>query len=100
MFTHTTASIEGLTTIRAFKAQQKLIQEYDQHQNINTSAFFLFAVTSRKLSFVQVLKFLLQVKISGGFAFYVDFISSLYITTIVYSFLVLGTSKSLSNWNY
>lgn len=51
MFTHTTATLEGLTTIRAFKAQQKLIQEYDQHQNVNTSAFFLFAATSRKLRF-------------------------------------------------
>lgn len=57
MFTHTTATLEGLSTIRAFKAENRLIQEYDQHQNLNSSAWFLFVATSRKnvLENIQVL---------------------------------------------
>jgi hypothetical protein len=47
MFTHTTATLEGLTTIRAFKAQRQLIHEYDEHQNLNSAAWFLFVATSR-----------------------------------------------------
>lgn len=46
MFTHTTATLEGLSTIRAFRAEHRLIQEYDQHQNLNSSAWFLFVATS------------------------------------------------------
>jgi ATP-binding cassette, subfamily C (CFTR/MRP), member 4 len=47
MFAHTTASVEGLCTIRAFRAQKQLRQEFDQHQDKNTSAWFLFVATSR-----------------------------------------------------
>jgi ATP-binding cassette, subfamily C (CFTR/MRP), member 4 len=48
MFTHTTATLEGLSTIRAFKAEKQLTHEYDQHQNLNSSAWFLFVATSRE----------------------------------------------------
>lgn len=44
---HTNASITGLTTIRACNAQQTLSNEYDAHQDFNTSAFFMFLTTSR-----------------------------------------------------
>ncbi|CRL07776.1 CLUMA_CG020730, isoform A [Clunio marinus] len=79
MFTHTTATLEGLSTIRAFNSQSDMINEYDHHQNVNSSSWFLFVATAR------------------GFAFYVDFISSLYITSIIYSFLVLGTKNTIGS---
>lgn len=47
MFSHTTKSIEGLSTIRAFGAQHRLRHEFDEYQNVNTSAWFLFVATSR-----------------------------------------------------
>lgn len=76
MFSHTTTSIEGLTTIRAFQAQPQLICEFDYHQDKNTSASFLFLATTR------------------GFAFWLDLICFLYITSVVYSFLLLGKGKN------
>lgn len=73
MFTHTTASIEGLSTIRAFKAEHLLRREFDGHQDANTSAWFLFVATSR------------------GFAFWLDFFCVVYVICVIYSFLVLGS---------
>lgn len=75
MFTHTTTSIEGLTTIRAFKAQSRLILDFDKYQDKNTSASFLFLATTR------------------GFAFWLDIICFIYITLVVYSFPLLGEGK-------
>lgn len=48
MVVHTTATLEGLSTVRAFQAENRLIHEYDQHQNLNSSAWFLFVATSRE----------------------------------------------------
>ena len=78
VFSHTTASIEGLTTIRAFAAERMLINEFDHHQNANSSAYFLFVATTR------------------GFAFWIDLISTFYVAAVVFSFLILG-SGMISN---
>lgn len=77
MFTHTNATIEGLGTIRAFGAGHRMAQVFDARQDANTSASFLFGAITR------------------GFAFWLDLICSLYIASVVFSFLVLGTGNSL-----
>uniref|UniRef100_A0A182NN20 Uncharacterized protein n=1 Tax=Anopheles dirus TaxID=7168 RepID=A0A182NN20_9DIPT len=72
IFTHTNATIDGLTTIRAFGAERFLEDTFHRYQDLNTSAVFLFGATTR------------------GFAFWLDVICLLYIASVVLSFLVIG----------
>lgn len=74
MFAHTTSLLQGLTTIRAFQAENDMMKEFYRLQDRNSSALFMFLASSR------------------AFAFYIDFTSSLYIASIVFSFLAIGTS--------
>ncbi|EAT33898.1 AAEL013833-PA, partial [Aedes aegypti] len=73
IFAHTNATVEGLTTVRAFGAQRQMLSQFDAHQDLNSSASFLFGAIAR------------------GFAFWLDLICALYIAAVVFSFPVLGT---------
>ncbi|KAK4879946.1 hypothetical protein RN001_008092 [Aquatica leii] len=64
------ATLEGLSTIRASGAQEILVKEFDNHQNLYNSAVFI------------------NIAISRALGFYLDFICCIYITIIILSFLV------------
>ncbi|KAF5294169.1 hypothetical protein FQR65_LT10880 [Abscondita terminalis] len=64
------ATLEGLPTIRASAAQKILEKEFDNHLNLYNSAVFINITMSRTLGF------------------YLDFISCIYISIIILSFLV------------
>ncbi|CAH1183163.1 unnamed protein product [Phaedon cochleariae] len=51
IFTHLTASLQGLTTIRAFGAEEVLKIEFDGYQNTNSAASFMFLGASRTFGF-------------------------------------------------
>jgi ATP-binding cassette subfamily C (CFTR/MRP) protein 4 len=51
VFTHISASLQGLATIRALNAEKSLIQEFDNHQDLHTSAFHLFLSTFSTFGF-------------------------------------------------
>ncbi|CAG9817707.1 unnamed protein product [Phaedon cochleariae] len=46
VFTHLMATLQGLTTVRAFKIQDILEEEFDKHQDYHTSAFYMFISTN------------------------------------------------------
>ncbi|RZF40293.1 hypothetical protein LSTR_LSTR012596 [Laodelphax striatellus] len=73
VFSHLTASLQGLSTIRAFNAQDKLRQEFDNHQDLHSSAWYMFVATSR------------------AFGFCLDLFCVIYISLVTLSFLLLGT---------
>ncbi|KYN01924.1 hypothetical protein ALC62_07226 [Cyphomyrmex costatus] len=73
------ASLQGLTTIRAFGAEEILISDLCVHQDVHTSACFLFLSTSR------------------AFGFYIDVICQLYIGAIIIAFTVFDGLAVVSN---
>lgn len=74
IYSHLAASLTGLSTIRAFKAQEILIEEFDTHQDLHSSAFYLFLSASR------------------AFGFWLDSFCVLYIAIITLSFFVMTNS--------
>ncbi|GJQ84115.1 hypothetical protein Trydic_g12088 [Trypoxylus dichotomus] len=75
VFSHLNASLQGLTTIRAFKAQEILAKEFDNHQDLHSCAWHIFLCTSR------------------AFGFWLDLICVIYIAIVTMSFLVLGNEE-------
>ncbi|XP_050516933.1 probable multidrug resistance-associated protein lethal(2)03659 [Diabrotica virgifera virgifera] len=69
IYTHLTASLQGLTTIRAFKAEDILKTEFDKYQNTHSAAFFMYLGANRT------------------FGFWLDFICVIYIALVILSLI-------------
>ena len=67
MFNHLTASVQGLTTIRALHAQDILTKEFDNHQDLHSSAWFIFFSGSR------------------AFGMYIEFLCMVFTGVVVYT---------------
>lgn len=74
IFSHLAATLNGLSTIRAFNAEEVLSEEFDNHQDLNSTAFFLFLAASR------------------AFGFWLDFTLCVYIALVILSFFVMENS--------
>ncbi|KAK7601741.1 hypothetical protein V9T40_009182 [Parthenolecanium corni] len=79
VFSHLNASLNGLTTIRAFGAQTILEKEFDNHQDLHSSAWYLFLATSR------------------AFGFWLDMFCVVYIALVTFSFLLIIKGASGGN---
>nr|CAI5864657.1 unnamed protein product [Callosobruchus analis] len=75
VFSHLSASLLGLTTIRAFGAEEVLTKEFDSHQDLHSSAWFAFISTSR------------------AFGYWLDIVCIIYITLVTFSFLLIGNER-------
>lgn len=71
VFSHLSSSLQGLWTIRAFKAEERFQTAFDDHQNLHSEAWFLFLTTSR------------------WFAIRLDGICSVFTTCTVFGLLLL-----------
>uniref|UniRef100_A0A182V3W3 Uncharacterized protein n=1 Tax=Anopheles merus TaxID=30066 RepID=A0A182V3W3_ANOME len=74
IYSHLSASLSGLSTIRAFGAEKVLVHEFDSHQDLHSSAFYLFISTSR------------------AFGFYLDVFCVIYIAIVTLTFFIRGDS--------
>nr|CAD7259451.1 unnamed protein product [Timema shepardi] len=72
VFSHLNASLQGLATIRAFEAQKILEKEFDGHQDLHSSAFYLSIASNR------------------AFGMWLDVVCLFFVTCVTLSFLVLG----------
>ncbi|XP_059610916.1 ATP-binding cassette sub-family C member 4-like [Phlebotomus argentipes] len=74
IFSHVNATLQGISTIRALKAQSYLQREFHLHQNLNSSAWFMYITTTR------------------SFAYWLDMVCVAYIAIVTLSFLFLDNS--------
>ncbi|XP_073846051.1 multidrug resistance protein 5 isoform X1 [Musca autumnalis] len=72
IYSHMGASLNGLSTIRAFGAQQILISEFDNYQDLHSSGYYMFLSTSR------------------AFGYWLDCCCVLYIAVITLSFFLFS----------
>ncbi|KAH8420816.1 hypothetical protein KR222_005629 [Zaprionus bogoriensis] len=70
IYSHLSASLNGLPTIRAFGAQKELIAEFDNFQDMHSSGFYMFLATSR------------------AFGYWLDMVCVLYIAIVTLSFFL------------
>lgn len=71
VFTHISATLNGLSTIRAFGAQAVLIDEFDSHQDLHTSCWYMFISTST------------------AFGLSLDIMALVFVAVITFTFLLL-----------
>ncbi|KAI8123562.1 putative multidrug resistance-associated protein lethal(2)03659 [Lucilia cuprina] len=74
IYSLTNQTFQGLTTIRALQAEKILESEFHEHQNANSSAWFMFLSSNR------------------AFAFWSDMLCVCYIAIVTFSFLALRSS--------
>ncbi|KOC69719.1 putative multidrug resistance-associated protein lethal(2)03659, partial [Habropoda laboriosa] len=70
VFDHVGATLQGLTTIRAFKAEKIVTTDFDNHQDLHTSTWYIF------------------ISISRAFGLYVESVCLIYVGLIMITFLV------------
>lgn len=70
IYSHITATLQGLSTIRALNAQHSLELEFYDHEDYNTGAFHLKCTTNR------------------AFAFWLDVVCFIFIILVTFSFVV------------
>ncbi|KAM3966803.1 ATP-binding cassette subfamily C member 4-like [Aphomia sociella] len=78
VFSHVSASMAGLSTVRAFGAQEMLQRQFDDKQDVHTAAWYLTLVSNT------------------AFAIWLSLISAFYVIVASYTFLFLdnGLTKS------
>ncbi|KAI2473933.1 ATP binding cassette (ABC) transporter subfamily C member [Diabrotica virgifera virgifera] len=76
MIGHLNATLEGVTTVRASKVQGILIEEYNRHLDLYTSASFTSMCSAR------------------AFGFFIDLICSLFIVFVVIKFLFFNKDNT------
>ncbi|KAI4502295.1 hypothetical protein M0802_002207 [Mischocyttarus mexicanus] len=76
VFTHLNATLNGLSTIRAYGAQEILKKEFDKYQDTHTSTVYMYIVTST------------------AFGFSLDVFCFIFTSLVTFSFLLLNSSFS------
>lgn len=74
-FSHVTATLNGLTTIRSQRAQKLVETEFDVIQDYHTGPYYLFLVSSE------------------AFGFYLDFISNVFLGFVTLQFLCFRSGE-------
>ncbi|XP_043470082.1 probable multidrug resistance-associated protein lethal(2)03659 isoform X2 [Leptopilina heterotoma] len=76
VFNHLIATLQGLTTIRTFNAEESLVKEFDNHQDLHSTALYL------------------SLSCSHAFTYYLEILSVIYIAIVIYLFLLIDFGQS------
>ncbi|CAB0034970.1 unnamed protein product [Trichogramma brassicae] len=76
VFTHLNATLNGLSTIRAYRVQDILKKEFDQFQDVHTSSWFMFIASS------------------SAFGFSIDIFYFIFTALVTFSFLLVQNDSS------
>lgn len=76
IFTHLAATLNGLSTIRAYNAEKILMDEFDGHQDMHTSCWYMFITAT------------------SAFGLSLDILIFLFMVSVIYFFLVLDNNAS------
>lgn len=76
MFTHLSATLTGLSTVRAYNAENILRDEFDLHQDTHSACWYMFISTS------------------SAFGFSLDILCYIFVFSIIFYYMVLDTSVS------
>nr|CAD7259044.1 unnamed protein product [Timema shepardi] len=87
VFTHLNATLQGLSTIRAYKAQDILRNEFDKHQ-VKPAASNTYYI-NRRAEDLHSSAYFLFIGTSVTFGFYLDLFSLIFISLVTFSFLLL-----------
>ncbi|KAL3283448.1 hypothetical protein HHI36_006593 [Cryptolaemus montrouzieri] len=71
VFSYVSSSIDGLTTIRATKNENLLMKQFDDHQDVHTSTWYL------------------TVLCSSSFGLWLDFVCGVFVCAVVCGFVIL-----------
>ncbi|XP_037656314.1 multidrug resistance-associated protein 4 isoform X1 [Choloepus didactylus] len=74
VFSHLSSSLQGLWTIRAYKAEERFQELFDAHQDLHSEAWFLFLTTSR------------------WFAVRLDAICAIFVISVTFGSLILANT--------
>ena len=75
MFCHLSATLQGLITVRSFKTQELLTKEFDNHQDLHSTTWFVFLSCFR------------------AFGCYLELICSIYMGVVIFFFLLMATKN-------
>ncbi|XP_013195016.2 ATP-binding cassette sub-family C member 4 [Amyelois transitella] len=81
VFSHMSATMAGITTVRACGAEEMLRRQFDDKQDVHTSAWYLTLVTNT------------------AFSIWLSLISALYVIIASYAFLILDSYGGMKSGN-
>ncbi|KAF7996687.1 hypothetical protein HCN44_002333 [Aphidius gifuensis] len=81
VFNHLSATYQGLATIRSSNSQKILIQEFDNHQDLHSSAWYMYIATS------------------SAFVSWLDMFCSIYVCIVTMSLLLFDDNEKVSGSN-
>ncbi|XP_063925187.1 probable multidrug resistance-associated protein lethal(2)03659 isoform X2 [Zophobas morio] len=79
IYSHVTSSLEGISTIRAFSAQNNLQNEFDQRQDSHSSSFYMFLACD------------------SAFGFWLDLCCVVFLGIVTFSILLMGSGNYGAN---
>ncbi|XP_074031346.1 probable multidrug resistance-associated protein lethal(2)03659 [Leptinotarsa decemlineata] len=82
IYTHLAASLQGITTVRAFEAEGILTKEFDNYQDAHSSAYFMFLTANE------------------GFGFWLDLYCVLFVAMVIVSILCIQNETLGGNVGY
>lgn len=95
VFSHITATLNGLSTIRACGAQEMLKKEFDTHQDVHSGTWYCIFLTQ----FLQTLKYVLMfhfifryisIATNTAFGLWLSVFCCLFVAVVTFTFLIMG----------